>query len=201
MGEALSVLLVDDEPERAAVVEAGLRAAGHRLAGVLHSTDDLAQRVAALSPDVVVIDIDSPSRDMIDAMRRLSESQPRPIALFTGASDPTTIAAAMEAGVSAYVIDGLSEGRVKSVVDVAVAHFRKYRALHDELQRTKLSLQERKSIERAKGLLMQQRGLTEQAAFALLRKLAMDQNKRIGAVADDLLAYAKILGELPAAPK
>jgi response regulator NasT len=193
VAKVLSVLLIDDNPARAEIVEAGLRAAGYRLLARLEGTQDLTVRVRELEPDVVVVSTDSPSRDAIEDMRRSTEQQPRPIALFVDRSDPATIAAAMEAGVSAYVVKGLSEDRVRPVVDVAVGHFNRYHAMREELERARLTLLERKSIDRAKGLLMEQNGLSEEAAYKLLRKLAMDQNKRIGEVAQDLVTYAKVL--------
>ena len=99
----------------------------------------------------------------------------------------------MEAGVSAYVVKGLAQDRVRSVVDVAVGHFNRYHAMREELERARLTLLERKSIDRAKGLLMEQKGMNEEAAYKLLRRLAMDQNKRIGEVAQDIVTYAKAL--------
>jgi two-component system, response regulator / RNA-binding antiterminator len=189
----LSVLLIDDNPTRAEIVEAGLAAAGYRLLARLEGTQDLIGRVRELEPDVVVVSIDSPSRDTIEDMRRTTDLMPRPIALFVDRSDPATIAAAMEAGVSAYVVKGLAQDRVRPVVDVAVAHFNRYHAMREELDRARLSLVERKTVERAKGLLMEQKGLSEDAAYKLLRKLAMDQNKRIGEVAREMVTYAKVL--------
>ena len=191
--KSLSVLLIDDNPARADIVEAGLRNAGYVLLARLDGTHDLPARVGALQPDVIVVSIDSPSRDSIEDMRRSTEQQPRPIALFADRSDPATIAAAMEAGVSAYVVKGLAEDRVRSVVDVAVAHFNRYHAMREELDRARLSLVERKIVDRAKGLLMEKNGLAEEAAYRLLRKLAMDQNKRIGEVAQDIVTYIKVL--------
>ena len=191
--KALSVLLIDDNPARAEIVESGLRDAGYVLLDRLEGTYDLLARVETLKPDVIVVSIDSPSRDAIEDLRRTTEKQPRPIALFADRSDPATIAAAMEAGVSAYVVKGLAQDRVQSVVDVAVAHFNRYHSMREELDRARLSLVERKTVDRAKGLLMEQKGIAEEAAYKLLRKLAMDQNKRIGEVAQDILTYAKAL--------
>ncbi len=191
MTKALSVLLIDDNPARAEIVESGLRDAGYVLLERLGGTYDLLARVVALKPDVIVVSIDSPSRDAIEDLRRTTEQQPRPIALFADRSDPATIAAAMEAGVCAYVVKGLAQDRVQSVVDVAVAHFNRYHVMREELDRARLSLVERKTVDRAKGLLMEQKGIGEEAAYRLLRKLAMDQNKRIGEVAQDILTYAK----------
>jgi response regulator NasT len=189
----LSVVLIDDNPARAEIVESGLRDAGYVLLARLDGTYDLATRVSVLQPDVIVISIDSPGRDAIEDLRRTTEQQPRPIALFADRSDPATIAAGMEAGVSAYVVKGLTQDRVQPVVDVAVAHFNRYHSMREELERARLSLVERKTVDRAKGLLMEQKGIGEEAAYKLLRKLAMDQNKRIGEVAQDLLTYAKAL--------
>jgi response regulator NasT len=189
----LSVLLIDDNPARADIVAAGLATAGYVLLARLSGTQDLPARVGELQPDVIVVSIESPSRDAIEDMRRSTEQRPRPIALFADRSDPAMIAAAMEAGVSAYVVKGLAEDRVQSVVDVAVAHFNRYHTMREELDRARLSLVERKAVDRAKGLLMEQKGLNEEAAYRLLRKLAMDQNKRIGEVAQDIITYAKAL--------
>ena len=191
MSKPLSVLLIDDNPARAEIVESGLRDAGYVLLERLDGTFDLSARVGMLKPDVIVVSIDSPGRDAIEDLRRTTEQQPRPIALFADRSDPATIAAAMEAGVSAYVVKGLAQDRVQPVVDVAVAHFNRYHAMREELDRARLSLVERKTVDRAKGLLMKQKGISEEAAYKLLRKLAMDQNKRIGEVAQDVLTYAK----------
>ncbi len=193
MTKPLSVLLIDDNPARTEIVQAGLRDAGYLLLDRLDGTVDLSAKVAALKPDVIVVSIDSPSRDAIEDLRRTTEQQPRPIAMFADHSDPATIAAGMEAGVCAYVVKGLAKDRVQSVVDVAVAHFNRYHSMREELDRARLSLVERRTVDRAKGLLMEQKDLSEEAAYKLLRKLAMDQNKRIGEVAQDLLTYAKAL--------
>ena len=193
MSKPLSVVLIDDNPARAEIVESGLRDAGYVLLERLDGTYDLAARVSVLQPDVIVVSIDSPGRDAIEDLRRTTEQQPRPIALFADRSDPATIAAGMEAGVSAYVVKGLTQDRVQPVVDVAVAHFNRYHSMREELERARLSLVERKTVDRAKGLLMEQKGIGEEAAYKLLRKFAMDQNKRIGEVAQDLLTYAKAL--------
>ena len=193
MSKPLSVVLIDDNPARAEIVESGLRDAGYVLLARLDGTYDLAARVSVLQPDVIVISIDNPGRDAIEDLRRTTEQQPRPIALFADRSDPATIAAGMEAGVSAYVVKGLTQDRVQPVVDVAVAHFNRYHTMREELERARLSLVERKTVDRAKGLLMGQKGIGEEAAYKLLRKLAMDQNKRIGEVAQDLLTYARAL--------
>jgi response regulator NasT len=193
VAKILSVLLVDDNADRAEIVQAGLGASGHRLLARLDSTHDLASRVQELDPDVVVVSLDSPSCEVNADMRRSTEAHPRPIALFVDRSEAAAIAQAMEAGVSAYVVKGLAQDRVQSVIEVAIAHFNRYRAMREDLDRARLSLHERKAIDRAKGLLMEQKGLSEEAAFRLLRRLAMDQNKRIGEIAENVLTYTKLL--------
>src|SRR5258708_517364 len=133
----LSVLLIDDNPARAEIVEAGLASAGYRLFAPLEGTRDLIGRVREPEPDVVAVSIDSPSRDTIEDMRRTTDLLPRPIALFVDQSDPATIAAAMEAGVSAYVVKGLAQDRVRPVVDVAVGAFHSYHAVGQETPRAR----------------------------------------------------------------
>lgn len=154
---------------------------------------DLAEQVRTLHPDVIVIDMDSPRRDTLESMRAIHRDQPRPIVMFVDDDDPGLIDQAIQAGVSAYIIDGLDAKRVRPILDVAVARFREQQALRDELEKTKAGLRERKVVERAKGILMQQRSLSEDEAYRLLRKLAMDQNKRLVEVAENLIAFAKLL--------
>lgn len=187
------VLVVDDTPERAAILEQGLLAAGFDLIAVVKPSDDLIPVVRAEQPDVIIVDAESPSRDTLESMRAINEDQPRPIVMFVDTAGGNMIEEAMKAGVSAYVIDGLSAQRVKPVVDVAIARFREFQALRHELERTKTTLQERKIVERAKGILMEQRKLSEEDAYRTLRRLAMDQNQRLADVARNLIAFAQVL--------
>ncbi|MFN2310213.1 MAG: ANTAR domain-containing response regulator, partial [Gammaproteobacteria bacterium] len=145
-------------------------------------------------PDVIIIDLDSPDRDTLEQMRTISRVQPRPIVMFAEDDDSGTINQAIKAGVSAYVVDGLSSHRVRPVMEVAIARFREYQALREELARTKNSLEERKLIEQAKGLLMQHRQMNEAEAYQALRKLAMDQGKRLPEVARNVIAIMELLG-------
>lgn len=187
------VLVVGGTPDRAAILEKGISAAGFQLIAVVKPDDDLLRIVRDEQPDVVVVDAESPSRDTLDSMRAITQDQPRPIVMFVDKADGGMIAEALKAGVSSYVIDGLSAQRVKPVIDVAVARFREFQALRSELERTKTTLQERKVIDRAKGILMDQRKLNEEDAYRLLRRLAMDQNQRLVDVARHLIAFAQIL--------
>jgi len=185
--------VVDEDPARAAVLESGLLAADAEIVATVAPSEDLVARVRAVRPDIIIVDMDSPRRDTLESMRTISRDQPLPIVMFVDTADSGLIEEAMRAGVSAYVIDGLAAKRVKPVLDVAIARFKEVQGLRAELAKTKASLGERKVIERAKGLLMQQRGLSEDDAFRALRKLAMDKNQRLVEVAQALLTYAQLL--------
>jgi len=187
------VLLVDPDPARAAVLEAGLVECGGQIVAIAKPDEDLVQCVRDAAPDVIIIDMDSPSRDTLESLRAVTRDQPRPIVMFVDNSDDKMINDAIRAGVSAYVIDGLSAKRVKPVLDVAIARFKEFQALRDELEKTKSTLVERKIVDRAKGILMETRGLSEDEAYKTLRKLAMDQNKRLAEVAQALVTYAHVL--------
>ncbi|WP_428247777.1 ANTAR domain-containing response regulator [Ferrovibrio sp.] len=189
----LRILLIDENPERAAVLNEALRAQGYELVARMAPRELSARRVAEIGPDVVIVDMDSPSRDTIDSMRQINDDQPRPIVMFVDQSDVGMIEQAMQAGVSAYIIDGLNVKRVKPILDVAIARFREFQALRDELKKTKATLHERKLIERAKGMLMREKKLSEEEAYAALRKLAMDRQQRLVDVAETLLAFADLL--------
>lgn len=191
--DALRVLLVDRSVERAAVLERALLAAGYEVVGRIAASDDLQAAVQRIEPDVIIIDMDSPDRDTLEHMRSISAERPKPIVMFAEDDDSATIEQAVRAGVSAYVVDGLNAGRVKPIVNVAIARFREFQSLREELAEAKTSLAERKDIERAKGILMRQRGWSEEEAYQALRKLAMDRNLRIGEVARNVVAVAELL--------
>lgn len=175
------------------MVEEALRRAGHQVAACLKSASDLVAQIEAARPDVIILDLNTPDRDTIESLREANEERPRPIVMFVDRSDESMIVEAIKAGVTAYIVDGLNPQRVKSVLDVAVARFRQFQALTAELGRAKASLVERKTIERAKGILMAQKGLTEEEAYRSLRRLAMDQGKRIAEIAGNLIVAAKLL--------
>ena len=189
----MRILLVDENSDRAAVLARALTEQGYELAALLSPHDLSLQRVQEIAPDIVVVDIGSPSRDTIDHMRQITADQPRPIVMFVDQSDEETIRQAVQAGISAYVIDGLNARRVKPVLDVAIARFREVQALREELKKTRETLDERKLIERAKGLLMRERKLSEGEAYAALRKLAMDRQQKLADVAEALIAFADVL--------
>lgn len=189
----MRVVLVDEDAGRLALLDGALQAAGYQVVGRLDPGADLTAAVDRLQPDIVLIEVDNPSRDTLESLGQISRERPRPIVLFAKASDPDTIRRAVAAGVSAYVVDGMSPARLAPVIEVAIARFRDYQALREELNSTRLKLADRRDIERAKGLLMKRKGLDEDAAFAALRTLAMDRNLRLGEVARSLIAAAELL--------
>lgn len=189
----LRILLVDEDSERAVILAEALAEQGYELVALLSPRDLSVARVQEIAPDVVIVDMGSPSRDTIDSMRQINADQPRPIVMFVDQSDEDTIRQAVQAGVSAYVIDGLNVRRVKPILDVAIARFQEFQALRDELRKTRATLDERKIVERAKGLLMRERKLSESEAYATLRKLAMDRQQKLAEVAEALITFADVL--------
>jgi response regulator NasT len=191
----LRVLLVDDNATRATAVAETLRANGCDVVAILPAPTDLVAEVRKADAEVIVCDIDAPSRDAIDCMRALNRDEPRPVVMFVDHSDPEHINDAVGAGVAAYVIEGLAPNRVRAVIDVAVARFRAHQALKAELHNAKMALSERKLVERAKGILMQTRKMSEDDAYKTMRRLAMDQGKRLSDVAGSVIALADVLRE------
>lgn len=187
----MRVLVIDPDPARAALVAEGL--AGVDPAVVRRSTVFDAAEALAFGPDVIVVACDSPDRDTLESLREASQTNPRPIVMFADRSEPGLAEQAVRAGVAAYVVDGLAPGRVRSILDVAMSRFSLMQQLRGDLAKARSDLESRKTVDRAKGLLMKERGLDEAAAYGLLRKLAMDKGRPIGAVAADLLAFAGIL--------
>ncbi|MCO6186948.1 ANTAR domain-containing response regulator [Rhizobium sp. L1K21] len=191
----LTILVIDENKLRASVIEAGLREAGHARVTILHEVYGAARRIEALQPDVIVIDLESPNRDMLEAMFQLSRTVKRPIAMFVDKSDQRSIEEAVEAGVSAYVVDGLKQERVKTILDMAVSRFNAYSRMERELAEARSELENRKVIDRAKGILMKTRGLSEDAAYKLMRKTAMNQNRKVAEIAQSLVMAAGLLGD------
>jgi two-component system, response regulator / RNA-binding antiterminator len=189
-----SVLVVDEDVARASIIEAGLRAGGHSRITIIHDLTGIARRITEIAPDVIVIDIQNPNRDMLENLFQLSRAVQRPIAMFVNHSDQAMMEAAIDAGVSAYVVNGLAEDRVKPILDMAISRFNAYARMARELADAKSELENRKIIERAKGLLMASRNLDEAAAYQLLRSTAMNQNRTIADIAQSLVLAAGLLG-------
>ena len=193
---SLTILVIDENRIRASIIEAGLRDAGHRQVTVIHDVAGIARRIAEIEPDVIVIDLENPNRDMLENMFQLSRAVKRPIAMFVDSSDRASIEAAVDAGVSAYVVDGLKKERIKPILDMAISRFNAFSRMARELEEARSELENRKVIDRAKGILMKSRGLSEEAAYALLRKTAMNQNRKIADIAQSLVTAAGLLEPL-----
>ncbi|KFB10877.1 ANTAR domain-containing response regulator [Nitratireductor basaltis] len=196
MGEGLpSVLIIDENATRASIIEAGLAAAGHNQVTVINEMRGIAAKIALHEPDVIVIDLENPNRDMLESIFQLSRAVKRPIAMFVDRSDKEAMQSAIDAGVSAYVVDGLRQERVKSILDMAISRFNAFSRLERELEEARGALEQRKVIDQAKGLIMKSRGVDEDTAYKLLRKAAMNGNRKIVDVAESLVMSARLLGD------
>jgi len=193
MDTSFKIAVVDRNPARAAVLEDGLREAGHSHVVRIDDTAHLLARVHAVDPDVILIDLETPSRDVLEEMFQVSRVVRRPVAMFVEQSDSASIEAAVDAGVSAYIVGELRKDRVKNILDLCVSRFNAFARLQDELDRARGALEERKVIDRAKGILMSAKNLSEEAAYALLRKTAMNEKKKIADVAQAVITAADLL--------
>ena len=191
--QSLHILVVDQNVMRASVLEEGLREAGYARVTVVRDMQNLLKRIEEADPDVICIDLENPNRDVLEQMFQVSRSVPRPVAMFVDRSDTDMIKAAVESGVGAYVVDGLRKERIKPVLEMAISRFAAFRELRDELDRTRQALEERKTVERAKGILMRKRDLTEDAAYTLLRKAAMNENRRLVEIAEAVITAEGLL--------
>jgi response regulator NasT len=189
---ALKILVIDENPIRRAILQAGLREAGFGNVVLVKNTTGLLDQVYRIDPDVILIDLENPSRDVIEQMFQVSRIVRRPIAMFVDQSDRATIEAAVDAGVSAYIVDGLKKERVKHILDLCISRFNVFSRLQDELDRTKSALEARKVIDRAKGILMKAKGLSEEDAYALLRKTAMNEKRKIAEIAQSVITAAEL---------
>lgn len=189
------VVIIDENSLRAAILEDGLRSAGVPKITVIDDTRHLMRRLQPLDPDVIVIDLENPKRDVLEQMFLVSRTVERPVAMFVDTSDADMIEAAIDAGVSAYVVDGLKKERVKAIVDMAVSRFHAFARLQKELQETRAQLEERKLVEKAKGILMRQRGLNEDEAYQLMRRVAMNEKKKLSDIARSILIATDLLGD------
>ena len=187
------IVIVDESPIRAAILQEGLREAG--FTGVHHISEmqSLLARIYALDPDIILIDLENPSRDVLEQMFQVSRAVRRPVAMFVDQSDAASIQASVDAGVSAYIVDGFKKERIKPILDLCVSRYNAFAKLQDELDRTKSALEERKVIDRAKGILMKLKGLTEEEAYVLMRSTAMREKKKIGEIAQSILTASELL--------
>jgi response regulator NasT len=192
----LRILLVDESFERAPQ-RAGLRLAleglGHAIVAEISGPQLLWDAVKQHDPDALIIDTASPSRDMLAPLSKISINCPLPVVMFTRDARGDSIRDAVHAGVSAYIVDGFAPERVAPILEAALARFEELQSVRVELAQTKSKLSERKLIDRAKGILMKEKQLDEEAAYRLLRKLAMDRSASMGTVAEQVITYAKLL--------
>ncbi len=190
----LIVLLIDSDAERARIVEAGLRGAAiTKLAS--SDSGNILSSISELQPDVIIMDCESPDRDTIENLRIVARENPKPIVMFVEDGDGTLAKEAVRAGVSAYIVDGLTSSRIQPVIEVAIERFKMFDSLQKELDKSKEDLEARKVIERAKGILMDKRQISESEAFASMRQLAMQESITIKQVADKILSVASLLGD------
>ena len=192
MDQGLKIVIVDESPIRAAILEDGLRMAGFTDVVRIDEMGNLLKRIYALDPDVILIDLENPSRDVLEQMFQVSRIVKRPIAMFVDQSDTASIQASVDAGVSAYIVGNLQKERIKSILDLCISRFNAFARLQDELERTKSALDDRKVIDRAKGILMKAKNLSEEDAYALMRKTAMNEKKKIAEIAQAIITAAEM---------
>jgi two-component system, response regulator / RNA-binding antiterminator len=192
MDPSLKIAIIDESPVRAAILADGLREAGFTQVLRLDETANLLAHIYAIDPDVILIDLENPSRDVLEQMFQVSRAVKRPIAMFVDQSDTASIQASVDAGVSAYIVNGLKKDRVKHILDLCISRFYAFSRLQTELDKAKSALEERKVIDRAKGILMKRKNLSEEDAYALLRRTAMNENRKIAEVAQSVITAAEM---------
>ncbi|TCP37543.1 ANTAR domain-containing protein [Sphingomonas sp. BK235] len=193
----MRIAIIDTSTTRAAIISEGLREAGLDDLVVIDRDRPLVAQVEAAAPEVVLVNLENPSRDMLEDFFAMSRALARPIAMFVDQSDAEATMAAVDAGVSAYVVDGLAKQRIKPVLDLAVRRFQAFSRLQEELAAARSALADRQTIDRAKAILMRRRGLDEPAAYAMLRRHAMSSNRRIADVAEAIVTSDALMGDLP----
>lgn len=193
MAQKLRITIVEPDQERARMIVDGLCDAGDFTITVLGNETSLEQRLTDLNPDVVLVDIANPSRDSLESLSVASGANKRPVAMFVDRSDPEMTKAAIEAGLSAYVVDGLTKNRIKPVIDAAIARFHMVAQIRNERDAAKSALADRKTIDRAKGLLIAAKGISEEEAYTLLRTTAMNQGRKTADVANALVMASEML--------
>lgn len=189
----LRIVVIDKSRARASVIEDGLRDAGVASVILISDMTELVRKIVEIDPDVIFVDLENPNRDQLEYMLQVPRVVKRPVAMFVDQSDQSATEAAIDAGVSAYIVDGLRKERVKSILDMAVSRFNAFHRLERELESVRNELAERKAIDQAKAILMKTRGIAEPEAYALLRRTAMNQGRRIASVAESLVLAAGLL--------
>lgn len=190
----MKIMLYDETPERSLFLRMTLERLGHEIVAEISNAKDLYGEVRRLSPDAIIIDTDSPSRDTLEHLCLITASCPRPIVMFTQDRGRHSIREAVRAGVTAYIVDGLAAERIEPIIETAVARFEAFQSVQAELSRARNKLSERKLIERAKGILMKEKQISEEDAYRMLRKLAMDRSTTLGCVSEQVITFARLLG-------
>lgn len=190
----MRIAIVDDSAARASIIEEGLAAVEGCTISVVTGREGLLARIAEIAPDIVLMDLGNPSRDELEEYFAVSRALARPIAMFVDESDDESIAASIDAGVSAYVVDGLSANRIKPLLDLAVRRFNAFARLQSDLAEAQGKLAERETIDRAKRILMQGKGISEPDAYAEMRRKAMSSNRRISTIAEAIVTAHEMLG-------
>jgi response regulator NasT len=191
----MKIAVIDESASRASVIREGLAQLEGSEVFVITERQGLVARIEQIAPDVVLIDLGNPSRDMLEEYFTVSRVLSRPIAIFVDESDEETIGASIDAGVSVYVVDGLAASRIRPVLDLAVRRFGAFARLQADLDEAKGQLAERDTIDRAKRILMKSRGLGEPDAYAELRRKAMQSSRRIADVAEAVVTAHDLLGD------
>jgi response regulator NasT len=189
----VKIVIVDESPIRAAILKEGLRDAGYTAVHHISEMPNLLATIYKIDPDVILIDLENPRRDVLEQMFQVSRAVRRPIAMFVDQSDTASIQASVDAGVSAYIVDGLKKERIKSIIDLCISRFNAFAKLQDELEKTKSALEERKVIDRAKGILMRVKNLSEEEAYVLMRSTAMREKKKIFEIAQSIITASDLL--------
>lgn len=190
----MRIAIVDESASRAAVIREGLAVLDDCEIFVVTERRGMVARIGEIAPDIVLMDLGNPSRDMLEEYFAVSRVLARPIAMFVDESDEESIAASVDAGVSAYVVDGLAPHRIRPLLDLAVRRFNAFARLQADLDEAKGKLAEHDVIDKAKRILMDSRGLSEPQAYAELRKTAMNQGRRIAEIAEALITAHTLLG-------
>lgn len=193
----MRIAIIDTSTSRAAIIHDGLRDAGLVDLVLIDPAKPVLEQLDRARPEVVLVNLENPSRDVLEDYFAMSRALARPIAMFVDQSDTEATAAAVDAGVSAYIVDGLTSSRIKPVLDLAVRRFQAFARLQSELAEARTALADRTSVDKAKAILMKRRGLDEPAAYALLRGHAMRTNRRIAEVAEAIVTSEALMGDLP----
>jgi len=191
----MRIAIIDESAARASIIQEGLATFDDCELFVLTERRGLLSRIGEINPDIVLMDLGNPSRDVLEEYFAVSRALARPIAMFVDESDDEAIAASVDAGVSSYVVDGMSPGRIRPIVDLAVRRFHAFSRLQQDLAEAQGKLAERETIDKAKRILMESRAMPEPKAYAELRKAAMNQGKRIVDIAEAIVTAQRLLGD------